>query len=272
MVLRIRLDARVDPRVADYCGVADPGFLSARGLFVAEGRLVVQRLVEDRRFRVRSILLSEPAFASLEPSLANLDSSVPVYVSSPDSMSDVVGFNVHRGCLALAERPAMPSLNSLLEQARVAVFAEGIADPSNLGAIFRNALAFGADALVLSPSSCDPLYRKAIRTSMAAALRVPFTRAERWPDALEACRSNGFTIAALTPHSSALELEAFVSNGRPNRLGLLLGSEGDGLTSAALQLADMQVRIPVAEAADSLNVAVAAGIALYRLRYTDLPG
>lgn len=265
LMLPIRLDAGDDPRVAEYRMVADPELVGRRGLFVAEGRLVVQRLIEDGRFSVRSVLVSETAFAALSPLFGRLPPDVPVYVSSPPALSGLIGFKVHRGCLALAERPQPLSCPSLLEPARVVVIVEGVADPSNLGGIFRNTLALGGEAVLLSPSCCDPLYRKAVRTSMAATLRVPFGRFARWPEGLEEVRAAGFTLAALTPQPPAASLEAFVSGGLPARLAVLLGTEGAGVTPEAAAFADVRLRIPVNPDADSVNVAVAAGIALYRL-------
>ncbi|MGE0703098.1 MAG: TrmH family RNA methyltransferase [Vicinamibacterales bacterium] len=266
MGLPIRLDAREDPRVADYRDVADAHLVREKGLFVAEGRLVVHRLLEDGRCRVRSLLLNEAAFVALQPVLANLDDNVPIYVSSPQALSTLVGFDVHRGCLALAERPEVSSLTALLDRVRMLAVLEGVADPSNLGAIFRNAFAFGVDAVLLSPTCCDPLYRKAVRTSMAATIRVPFARARRWPGDLSMVKER-CTLVALTPQEPAVALEALASSPRPARLALLIGTEGAGLTPDVASMADVRLRVPVEPRADSLNVAVAAGIVFYRLGY-----
>lgn len=210
------------------------------------------------------MLLSEAAFTALHPALARLDAAVPVYVSTPEALSRIAGFNVHRGCLALAIRPDPSPLPAILEQSRVLVVVEGVADPSNLGAIFRNTLALGGDGVLLSPTCCDPLYRKAVRTSMGATLRVPFVPLIDWPGGLTMLRDAGYTLAAMTPQSPSVTLEQLASE-RPRRLAVMLGTEGDGLTPSAAALADVRVRIPVVPMADSINVAVAAGIALYRL-------
>ena len=143
---------------------------------------------------------------------------------------------------------------------------EAVANADNVGGIFRNAAAFGAGAVLLSPACCDPLYRKAIRTSMAAVLRVPFARCDDWPQDLVRLRDRGFRIVALTPREPAAMLADFAARPRPERVALLAGTEGAGLSAAAEQLADERVRIPIESAVDSLNVAVAVGIALHALR------
>jgi tRNA G18 (ribose-2'-O)-methylase SpoU len=151
------------------------------------------------------------------------------------------------------------------------VVLEDVANPDNVGGIFRSAAAFGVDAVLLSPSCCDPLYRKAVRTSMSATLRVPFARLEPWPARLQALKADGFTLVAFTPDSSAEALDGFAPRGRRSRLACLFGSEGGGLTSEVQALADSRVRIPIRSDVDSLNLAVAAGIALSWLTsVTDL--
>ena len=256
-----RLTRLDDPRVASYAHVANAAWLRNHGLFVAEGRLVVQRLIQDRRVSIDSVLATPSAAAALNAVL--MTAECPVYVCAQDEIEALSGINFHRGCLALARRPAMPPLASFVE-ARVLVALERVADPDNVGAIFRNALAFGAGGVILDRASADPLYRKAIRTSMAAVLRVPFTRVDSWPDGLQPLREAGFTIVALTPGADAIDIGA-VAAARPPRLVVLLGSEGDGLTAEALEAADVRVRIPIDPRGDSLNVAVAAGIALHLL-------
>lgn len=254
-----------DPRVAEYRDMPDPERLRAAGLFVAEGRLVVERLIEDGRLTVRSLLLSETACAALAPVRARLDASVPVYVCDLSDFAVVTGFNIHRGCLALAERPREKSPAEALKGARLIVVLEDVANADNVGGVFRNAAAFGADAVLLSPSSCDPLYRKAIRTSMAATLRIPFARIDPWPDSLDALRALGFSIVALTPRLPSETLDQFASGLLPDRIALVVGAEGSGLSAAVETTADRRVRIPIAVAVDSLNLAVATGIVLSRL-------
>jgi tRNA G18 (ribose-2'-O)-methylase SpoU len=261
----IRLERPGDPRVAEYRDVPEPELIRARGLFVAEGRLVVRRLIDERRYRVRSLLLNKAARRELEPWVARLDPDVPVYVCAADHFLDVTGLDIHRGCLALVERPPASPLDNVLRDARLAVALEDVTNADNVGGVFRNVAAFGADAVLLSPSCCDPLYRKAIRTSMAATLRVPFARIDAWPDGLLDLRARGFTLVALTPREPALALDGFARTARPDRLVLLVGTEGAGLSPAIERAADVRVRIPVRAAVDSLNLAVATGIALTRL-------
>ncbi len=251
-----------DPRLGDYHNVPDPQLVRGRGLFVAEGRLVVQRLIEDGRYRVRSLLVSAAALQALAPVIARLDRSVPVYVCEPADFLGITGFNIHRGCLAIAERPASRRLDDIADSARRLVIMESVANPDNLGGVFRNAAAFGFGGVLLNAACCDPLYRKAIRTSMAATLRVPYAIAEPWPATIDDLRRRGFTVAALTPREPAVPLDA-VAWAESAAIALLVGSEGAGLSADAEQRADMRVRIPISPDVDSLNLAVAAGIAMW---------
>jgi tRNA G18 (ribose-2'-O)-methylase SpoU len=265
----VRIDGSDDPRVSAYHAVRDAALVRERDLFVAEGRLVVERLLEEGRFAIQSILLNEAAFRAVEPALSALPADVPVYVCAAGDFPGITGYDVHRGCLALAARPASSSLDVLLQHARTVVVLDGVTNADNVGAVFRNAAAFGVDAVLLDASSCDPLYRKAIRTSMAATLRVPFARladtASGWTAALAGLKARGFTLVALTPGESARDLDEFAASERPDKFALLLGSEGPGLSAASEAIADHRVRIPIRPAVDSLNLAVAAGIALHRL-------
>lgn len=269
-MLPIFLEDPVDRRLDDYRSVKDAELWRQRGLFVAEGRLVVRRLIERRTLNVRSVLLDPAAHRQLDDVLQTLPSDVPIYVGGAEVLAKVTGFAVHRGCLALVERPDALPVRTVLANASLVVVAEALADADNVGGVFRNAAAFGADALILSPTCCDPLYRKAIRTSMGMTLRVRFARDERWPEALRALATAGFTIAALTPRQPACSLEEFVASGSP-RIAVLVGTEGVGLSDAATALAHARVRIPIAPDVDSLNVAVATGIALSRLSRLTRP-
>jgi len=260
-----RISGPGDPRLAEYRNVTDPELIRVRGLFVAEGRLVVRRLIEDGRYRIQSLFLSDAARHSLEPLLATLAATTPVYLGDAGDFTSITGYNVHRGCLALAFRSAEPPVDDLLASIATAVVLEGITDADNVGGVFRNAAAFGADAVLLSPTCCDPLYRKAIRTSMAATLRVPFSRIDDWPAALTRIRARGFTLVALTPREPAEDLDAFAGRLRPAKLALIVGTEGAGLTPEIEATADYRVRIPVRADVDSLNLAVATGIALYTI-------
>jgi len=264
----VRVSGSGDPRVADYRDIADHARLRARGVFVAEGRIVVARLIDDQRFRVRSLLLNAAAFRALEPRLAQCGADVPVFVCETPDFEPLTGYHIHRGCLALAERPAPLSLDELIANARSLVVLEDVANVDNVGSVFRNAAAFGVDGIVLSAGCGDPLYRKAIRTSMAAALRVPFSvaaSADLWRATLARLRASGFQLVALTLEAPALDLDAFADGPRADRIALLLGAEGEGLSPQAAAAADVRVRIRIRPDVDSLNVSVAAGIALHRI-------
>ncbi len=260
-----------DPRLADYRVVGEPELARRRGLFVAEGRQVVRRLIAEQRYHVRSALVNDAAFQSLNAVLLPLAERVPVYVCQADEFFGITGYNFHRGCLALVERPQPLTLEAVLMplaartgQPSTIVVLEGVTDADNVGSVFRNAAAFGAGGVLLSPTCCDPLYRKAIRTSMAATLRVPFARVAEWPQGLDQLRVFGFTRVALSPGSTATTIDEFAAD-PPLRVALLVGTEGDGLTEHAESRADCRVRIPIVPEIDSVNLAVAVGIALHRL-------
>jgi tRNA G18 (ribose-2'-O)-methylase SpoU len=253
-----------DPRVAHYRHIGDPAYLRTHRLFVAEGRLVVGRLLRSTSWKTDSVLLTPAAHESVAGALARSGSSAPVFVVDQAGMNDLAGFNIHRGCLALATRPDERVLSPAdMRQARRVLMLEGVNNPDNVGGIFRSAAAFGVDLVVLGPHCGDPLYRKAVRTSMAATLEVPYASAGAWPAAIDVVRAAGFTVIALTPSSSAPALAA-VAPAAP-RIALLVGAEGDGLTSAALDAADARARIPTTGRVDSLNVATAASIAMYHV-------
>ena len=256
-----------DPRIADYRAVSEPDLARLRGVFIAEGRFVVQRLIEDGRCRVRSVLLNASSHRALEPILAALAADTPVYLAAAADFPAMTGFDIHRGCLALAERPAETPLPRLLLSARTLVVLEGVGNVDNVGGVFRNAAAFGVDAVLLSPTCADPLYRKAIRTSMAATFRIPFARLAGWPAVLGEIRRAGFSLIALTPRARSVSIDAFACEARPARLALLVGAEGPGLSEAAIAQADHCVRVPMASSVDSLNLAVATGIVLARLSH-----
>ena len=164
----------------------------------------------------------------------------------------------------MGRRLPLPDPEALLAQTTCVAVLEEVNDHENMGALFRNASAFGVGAVLLCPRCCDPLYRRSVRVSVGHALTVPFTRLAPWPDRLESVRRAGFTVAAMTPHADAEPIDAFAAQ-RPERVAVLLGAEGPGLTSAALAAADLSVRIPIVEGGDSLNVATAAAIAFHRL-------
>lgn len=255
----VQIDRDHDPRLESYQHVGDPYWLRSHDLFVAEGRLVVQRLLDHGGYDIVSVLVTPAARRAIESSLTP---ALTVYVADQTVVNGVTGFNFHRGCLAIVRRPAAIPL-STLSRARTVVVLEGIGNPDNIGGIFRSAAALGADGVILDPASGDPLYRKAVRTSMGAVLRLPFTRAQSWPDALDALREMGFTIVALAPDGSSTLDECVRSLRDGSRIALLAGAEGHGLSGDAQRRADVTVRIPIDPESDSLNVVVAVSIALH---------
>jgi tRNA G18 (ribose-2'-O)-methylase SpoU len=264
------IDHPSDLRLADYHIVRDPDLGLRRGVFIAEGRLVVRRLLTERRWATRSVMVTATAHAALDDVL-RARPDVPVYVVPLAVMTGVTGFNIHRGCLAVGERPRLAVWTDLVASARPVIVLERVANADNVGGVFRNAAAFGAGAVLLDAASVDPLYRKAIRTSMGAALTVPFARAEPWPDALRTLAGLGFATVALTPAPAARPLPDVIDAiGGTRPVALVLGHEGDGLTPAALDACTQRARIPLGPGVDSLNVAAAAAVAMYELRGRDV--
>lgn len=254
-----------DPRVADYRNLRDPALRDERGLFIAEGRLTVKRLFASPRFRARSVFATESGLRGLERDQVAIDDETPVFVAAPGLLNEVVGYRMHRGCLATGERgvaggPGSP-LAEVVRDARRILVLEDLADPDNIGGIFRNALAFGVDAVVLTRRCADPLYRKSIRVSMGAVLALPFTRIPDASESLTLLKDEGFEIIATTTDAAARPFDSFAPI--PERVALLFGTEGEGLSATALAAADHRVRIPMARGADSLNVATASGIVLH---------
>jgi tRNA G18 (ribose-2'-O)-methylase SpoU len=266
----IRVDDRDDERLAVYRNVPDAHLLAQGGLFVAEGRLVVRRLIEARRFRVRSVMVTDAAFIPLR-GLLDTHQELPVYIVPQAVMNGITGFNMHRGCLAIGERPRSCSWRDVLRGARRAIALERIGNADNVGSLFRSAAAFGVDAVLLEASCTDPLYRKAIRTSMGAALTMPFATAEPWPGVLRELARDGWVVAGMTPSPTALTLRpmALAISDRP--IVVVVGNEGEGLSEAALEACTHRARIPLTNNVDSLNVATAAAIALYELYQLQNP-
>lgn len=235
------------------------------GVFIAEGRLTVERVL-DNGWPIESVLVSERQLSALGHMLARaVAGGAVVYTAGQDLIDAVAGFNVHRGVLAVVRRPPARVVADVAAGAgRTLLCVEGINDLENLGALFRNAAALGAGGVVLDPTAADPLYRRAVRVSMGHVLSVPFARAQRWPEELvEAAASR--RLLALTP-AGERTLDDVVSTARPDQSwAVMVGAEGGGLSPAAVAAADATVRIPMAVGVDSLNVATAAAIALYRL-------
>ena len=262
----VRIEDGQDPRLADYAGVREPALLRERGLLIAEGRFVVRRLLEPGRARVHSLLVNDAALNGLRDLVERTDPGCVVYVASPSVITAATGFNMHRGCLAVAERPVPLSMDTLLATSQLVTVLERVVDPDNLGSVCRSSEAFGVGAILLSPGCCDPFYRKAIRTSSGAVLVVPCVAAAPWPDALDVLRARGFLIAATTPDDRATDIGAFAGTPAARaRVAAMFGTEGQGLSVEALARADIRLRIPMNGALDSLNIATAAGIVLHRL-------
>ena len=250
-----------DPRLAPFRDIADAARRVDRGECLVEGRLVVRRLLSRCPGRARALLVTEAARAALSDVLPD-EPGLPVYVVPTPAMEAITGFNLHRGCLAVASRGPAHDWRDLAAASRRVLILEGVGNPDNVGGLFRTAHAFGVDAVLLGPGTADPLYRKAIRVSCGASLVVPHAAIAPWPEALAELNGSGLAVWALTPARDATSVSAACAGGVGSRLGLLVGAEGPGLTAAAQALAARRVRIPIADGADSLNLVVAAGIAL----------
>ena len=268
------VDSADDPRLADYTRLTDVGLRThleaEHGLFIAEGSKVISRAVAAG-YPVRSVLLAESRLGDL-PGLGLGESGPPVYVVPDEVAERITGYRVHRGALASLSRKPLPAVEEVLLGARRVVVLEDLVDHGNVGAIFRCAAALGVDAVVLSPRCADPLYRRSVKVSMGAVFAIPYARMTEWFDGLATLKKTGFRVLALTPDERATVIdEALRSNGADGgRVALLLGTEGDGLSSRWLHEADEAVRIPMSPAArgagvDSLNVVAAAAIACHLL-------
>ncbi|WP_082092010.1 TrmH family RNA methyltransferase [Demequina pelophila] len=256
-----------DP-LADYRGLTDVALRRVlepeRGLYMAEGAKVISRALAAGH-EPRSVLVTERWLPGVEEALAAAGVDAPVYVGSEALLESVTGFQVHRGALAAMHRPVLPSLEELAREARRIVVLEGIVDHTNVGAIFRSAAGIGADAVVVAPTCADPLYRRSVKVSMGTVFQVPWTRATQWPDALDTLRGLGFAVAGLALRDDAVPLDQYAARGH-ERVALVMGAEGDGLTRAALAHVDDAVVIPMHGGVDSLNVAAASAVAMWALR------
>jgi tRNA G18 (ribose-2'-O)-methylase SpoU len=264
----LKVDDPADPRLADYVGLTDVQLRRRRevaeGLFVAEGEKVIRRAVAAG-YPMRSMLLS-PRWLDGMADLVETG-GVPVYVGEPELLEGVTGYRVHRGALASMGRRPLPRMQELLGWTRRILVLEDLVDHGNVGAIFRCAAALGIDAVILSPQCADPLYRRSVKVSMGAVFAIPYARMTDWRGGLAQVRAAGFHLLALTPDQSAVPIEEAPLAGR---VALMLGTEGDGLSSHWLDEADRTVCIPMSPAAmamgvDSLNVVAAAAIACHGL-------
>jgi len=253
-----------DPRLDDFRHLNSvdrrPDLPTGKGLVIAEGVLVVQRMLASR-FRPRAMLGTDRRLRELTADLATTDA--PYYRVTAEVMADVVGFHLNRGVLAAAPRPGELTVEQVLDGARTVAMLEGVNDHENLGSIFRNAAGLGVDAVVFGTGCADPLYRRAVRVSMGHALLVPYAWATAWPADLTILRDKGFRLLAMTPERGAATLSEAMAALGDDRVAILVGAEGPGLTETAMRASDIRVRIPMSRGTDSLNVATAAALAFY---------
>ena len=257
-----------DPRLADYRDLTDVALRRVLepdgGLYIAESAKVIGRALAAGH-RPRSILVQPKWVPEVTALLADVGDDTPVYVAPAEVAESLTGYAVHRGALAAMHRPTSPSVAEVVAGARTVVILEDIVDHTNVGAIFRSAAALGADAVLISPRCADPLYRRSVRVSMGTVFQVPWTRLPEWREARALLSDLGFHVAALALADGAVGLDDFAAD-RPDRIAMLLGAEGDGLSRRAMRAADSVVTIPMAGGVDSLNVAAAAAVALWALR------
>ena len=255
-----------DPRLADYRSLTDVALRSSieapHGLFIAEGALVIER-ARAAGYSLRSALMTPEWLERTAPVLSNSDA--PVYLGSDATLRALTGFHVHRGALASVQRQPLRTLGDVIRSARRLAVIEDMVNHTNLGAIFRTAAALGVHGVVISPRAADPLYRRSVRVSMGAVFTVPYARAETWPDAIDEVKAAGFRTLALTPRDGALDLGE-VAVDIDDRLAIVVGTEGEGLSDEVAERCEVAVRIPMSAGIDSLNVATAAGIAFWEIR------
>ncbi|MDQ1482081.1 MAG: hypothetical protein QOF35_157 [Actinomycetota bacterium] len=263
-----------DERVRDYFTLTDVALRTkvepARGLYLAESEKVIRRAL-GAGHRPRSFLMGQRWLTDLSDVVEQAESEhVPVYFAQPGVIEAMTGFHLHRGVLASMHRPALVAPESLLHSAsgqktsRVIVL-EDIVDHTNLGAVFRSAAALGVDAVLITPRCADPLYRRSVRVSMGTVFQVPWTRIDPWPGGLKVLKDNGFTVAAFALGDGAITLDELAAD-QPDRLAMIFGTEGDGLSRLAIKGADRIVRIPMAGGVDSLNMAAATAVAIWAMR------
>lgn len=271
----VTIDDPADPRVAEYTSLTDLALRTKvepeQGLYLAESSNVIRRAVAADH-RPRSFLMAPRWLESMRDVLSEAggDESggeIPVFVAPEETLEALTGFHLHRGALASMYRPELPSLEEVLEGARRVVVLENLVDHTNVGACVRSAAALGIDAILVTPSCADPLYRRAVRVSMGTIFQVPWTRITPWPQSIETLRSLGFTVAALALSDDSVSLDEFsASLGEDDRVALVLGAEGDGLSRRTIASCDAVVRIPMTGVVDSLNVAAAGAVAFWELR------
>ncbi|QAY70811.1 TrmH family RNA methyltransferase [Xylanimonas protaetiae] len=272
----LRIEDPRDPRLTDYTDLKDVKLRAVRepaeGLYMAESSTVIRRALAAGH-RPRSFLMADRWLESMADVIADWP-GVPVFVGTEQVLEQVTGFHLHRGALAAMHRPALVPVHELVAAARgglgarrVAVL-EDVVDHTNVGAAFRSAAALGVDAVLVTPRCADPLYRRSVRVSMGTVFQVPWTRLETWPGGLRELQDGGFVVAALALSDDAVSLDDLAAD-PPERLALVLGTEGHGMTPAAIDACDVVVKIPMAGGVDSLNVAAASAVAFWATRVTE---
>ena len=261
------LESADDPRVSDYTQLTDVHLRKIRepaeGLYIAESSRVLRRALAAGH-RPRSFFLAEKWLADLADVFEQYP-DVPVYVGQADLLEEITGFHLHRGAMAAMHRPAPVPLPELLAGARRVAVLEDIVDHTNVGAIFRSAAALGLDAVLVTPRCGDPLYRRSVRVSMGTVFQVPWARLENWPADLAVLRDHGFTVAAMELTDDAVDVDELAAR-NPEKLALVLGTEGAGMSPETLAAVDLAVKIPMRPGVDSLNVAAASAVAFWELR------
>jgi tRNA G18 (ribose-2'-O)-methylase SpoU len=265
----IEITDPTDPRLADYVALTDVVLRRRtepeRGLYIAESQKVIRRALRAGH-KPRSYLMARRWLDDLSDIVADAEADgIPVYFGEHEVIERLTGFHLHRGALAAMQRPVLPDVESLLAGARSVVVLEDVVDHTNVGAIFRSAAALGVDAVLITPSCADPLYRRSIRVSMGTVFQVPWTRIDPWPGGLELLRAAGLTVVAMALTDDSVSLDELEAD-PPERVALVLGTEGDGLSRRTVEGADVTVRIPMAGGVDSLNVAAASAVAMWALR------
>jgi len=258
-----------DPRVSDYFQLTDVALRTRvepeRGLYLAESEKVIRRAL-GAGHRPRSFLMARRWLTDLADLVEQAESqAVPVYVAAAAVIEAMTGFHLHRGALASMHRPTLVAPEVLLRNASRVVILEDIVDHTNVGAVFRSAAALGVDAVLVTPRCADPLYRRAVRVSMGTVFQVPWTRIDHWPAGVQVLRDHGFTVAAFALGDGAISLDDLAAD-QPDRLAMIFGTEGDGLSRLAIKGADVVVKIPMAGGVDSLNMAAASAVAIWALR------
>lgn len=260
-----------DPLLQDYVRLTDVVLRSKhepeKGLYIAESANVIATCIAAGH-QPRSFLMAERWLDSMSQILERFP-HVPVFTAAPGLLEELTGFNLHRGAMAAMHRPPLASLGDLLEKDpdgkhRIAIF-DGMVNHANIGAAFRGAAALGIDAVLVTPTSSDPLYRRSLRASMGAVIQVPWTRVDSLDEALGQLHEAGYVTAALALADDAITLDEFVAQSH-TKTAVILGSEGHGLEPKTIAAASRTVKIPMMAGVDSLNVAAAAAIVFYATR------